>query len=106
MQVKLPLPELTCPFGEEISPHADDVDRHVIDWAHYFGLPKDETEASRLGVSNVGRLAARTAPRASTKALHLLADWQTWLFLFDDQYCDESTTGPDLNRLSQLVTTG
>jgi hypothetical protein len=104
MPVKLLLPELACPFGEEISPHADDVDRRLIDWAHYFGLPKDETEATRLGVAKVGRLAARTAPRASTVALQLLADWQTWLFLFDDQHCDESATGADLNRLSHLVT--
>jgi hypothetical protein len=27
-----------------------------------------------------------------------------WLFVFDDQYSDESATGADLNRLSQLVT--
>lgn len=104
MDVKLLLPELTCPFSEEISPHADDVDRHVVNWAHYFGLPKDETDTTRLGVAKVGRLAARTAPRARTEALELLADWQMWLFLFDDQYCDESATGADLNRLSQVVT--
>ncbi|HWF80283.1 MAG TPA: hypothetical protein VN695_06825 [Streptosporangiaceae bacterium] len=104
MLARLPTPELSCPFGEQISPHADDIDRHVVDWAHYFGLPKDESEATRLGVTKVGRLAARTAPRASTEALQLLADWQMWLFLFDDQYCDESATGADLARLSQLVT--
>ena len=104
MPVTLLMPELACPFGEEISPHADDVDRHVIDWAHYFGLPKDEPEATRLGAAKVGRLAARTAPRARTEALELLADWQMWLFHFDDQYCDESASGADLNRLSQLVT--
>lgn len=104
MPVKLLMPELACPFDEEISPHADDVDRHVIDWAHHFGLPRDESEATRLDATRVGRLAARTAPRASAEALELLADWQMWLFLFDDQYSDESVTGADLNRLSQLVT--
>lgn len=98
------LPELACPFGEEISPYADDVDRHVVDWAHYFGLPGDEIGATRLGQAKVGRLAGRTAPRASKEALKLLADWQMWLFIFDDQHCDESATGADLNRLSQLVT--
>src|SRR5215472_16860873 len=104
MPVKLPLPDLTCPFDDEISPHADDVDRHVINWAHYFGLPESETETTRLDVAKVGRLAARTAPRATAEALELLADWQMWLFAFDDQYSDESATGADLNRMSQLVT--
>lgn len=104
MQVKLLLPDLTCPFDEEISAHADDVDRHVIAWANYFGLPPDETEATRLAAARVGRLAARTAPRARSEALELLADWQMWLFLFDDQYCDESPTGADLHRLSRVVT--
>lgn len=104
MPVRSLLPELACPFGEEISPYADDVDRHVIDWAHYFGLPEDETEADRLGAAKVGRLAARTAPRARTEALDLLADWQTWLFIFDDRYCDESAAGADLDQMSQLVT--
>ena len=104
MSVKLPMPRLACPFDEEISPHADDVDRHVVDWALHFDLPRDTAEAARLGQTKVGRLAARTAPRASQEALELLADWQMWLFLFDDQYCDESVTGADLNQLSQLVT--
>ena len=34
-----------------------------------------------------------TAPRAVPAALRLLADWQLWLFLFDDEYSDQSVTG-------------
>jgi len=98
------MPRLACPFDEEISPHADEVDHHVLDWACHFSLPRDEAEATRLDEAKVGRLAARTAPRASRDALELLADWQMWLFLFDDQFCDESCTGSDLNQLSQVVT--
>jgi hypothetical protein len=104
MVVNLPVPALACPFEAAISPHADDIDRHVVAWASGFGLPKDETEQARLAQAQVGRLAARTTPRASRAALELLADWQMWLFLFDDQYSDESVTGADLTALSQLVT--
>ncbi len=98
------VPELDCPFADEISVHADEVDTRVIDWARRIGLPRDEAEAARLGEAKVGRLAARTTPRAGLDALCLLADWQMWLFLFDDRYSDESSDGANLNQLSQLVT--
>jgi hypothetical protein len=100
----LPGSELSCPFGNAISPHADDVDRHVVDWARRFNLLGDEAELARLTRTRVGRLAARTTPHASLAALELLADWQMWLFLFDDRFSDESATGADLARLSQLMT--
>jgi hypothetical protein len=98
------MPALCCPFRDEISPLADDVGRHVVDWACRFNLPGDEDERARLTSTMVGRLAARTSPRACLAGLELLADWQMWLFLFDDKYSDESATGADLTRLSQLVT--
>jgi|HubBroStandDraft_1064217.scaffolds.fasta_scaffold115191_2 hypothetical protein len=104
MGVKLPVPDLACPFGDDISPYADDIDRQAVNWARQFDLPGDDAEQARLAGTRVGRLAARTAPRANTAALELLADWQTWLFLFDDRYSDESATGADLEKLSHLVT--
>src|ERR1700761_2359843 len=104
MNPRLPVPELSCPFDSEISPHADDVDQHVVGGASRFNLSGDEAERERLAGTKVGRLAARTSPRASLAALKLLADWQMWLFLFDDRFCDESVAGADLSRLSQLVT--
>ncbi len=104
MPAKFPMPELICPFDEEISLYADEVDRQVVDWAIQFGLPGDGAEELRLSETKVGRLAARTTPRATLSALELLADWQMWLFLFDDRFSDETVTGTDLGRLSQLVT--
>jgi hypothetical protein len=98
------IPRLDCPFDDEISAYADEVDILVVDWARRFALPTDEAEAERLGEASVGRLAARTTPRAGLDALCLLADWQMWLFIFDDRYSDESSTGADLAQLSELVT--
>lgn len=98
------MPAISCPFEEAISPHADAVDRHVVDWALSFGLARDVTEMAGISEAKVGRLAARTTPNAGLTALEFLADWQMWLFLFDDQYCDESATGADLIRLSQAIT--
>jgi hypothetical protein len=101
---RLSVPDLACPFADEISPFAEHTEEHVVDWALRFDLPADDSELARLAATKVGRLAARTTPRASAWSLDLLADWQMWLFLFDDRYSDESATGADLARLSQLVT--
>ncbi len=104
MSSRVRLPALRCPFGSEISPHADEVDRHVLDWARSFALLTDQAEIDRFGRAKVGRLAARTSPRSDTDALRLLADWQMWLFIFDDRYCDESETGIHPERLSRVIT--
>jgi Terpene synthase family 2, C-terminal metal binding len=98
------IPRLDCPFDDQISAYADQVDTRVVEWARKLGLPADEAEAERLGEAKVGRLAARTTPRAGLEALCLLADWQMWLFCFDDRYSDETSAGADLAQLSQLVT--
>src|SRR6266487_3782075 len=74
MSSRVRLPALRCPFGSEISPHADEVDRHVLDWARSFALLTDQAEIDRFGRAKVGRLAARTSPRSDTDALGDLMD--------------------------------
>jgi Terpene synthase family 2, C-terminal metal binding len=97
------VPRLSCPFNDSISAHADAADRHTVSWASEFGLPRNGAEVARLAGTHVGRLAARTTPRASASAVEFLADWQTWLFLFDDYYSDESAAGADTAELSLVI---
>lgn len=104
MTDRITLPLLNCPFGSAISPYADQVDRHVLEWARRFALLADPAEIDRFRRATVGRLAARTSPRGSARALNLLADWQMWLFIFDDRYCDESETGIQPERLGRVIT--
>jgi hypothetical protein len=104
MSNSVTLPALSCPFADAISPHADEVDRHVLAWARGFALFADAAEIDRFSRAKVGRLAARTSPHGSAAALNLLADWQMWLFLFDDRYCDESEMGVQPERLGRVIT--
>jgi len=104
MDAKYLMPLLKCPFDNHISPYVSAINQHVVEWACEFDLPQDAAEVGRIDATKVGSLAARTAPRASLHALEFLADWQVWLFLFDDKYSDESATGADLARLSRLIT--
>lgn len=98
------LPALECPFGGEISPYAEEADRHVLDWARRFALLTSPVETDRFRRAKVGWLAARTSPGSTPEALNLLADWQMWLFIFDDRYCDESEAGTHPDQLSRIVT--
>ncbi|MEU3755772.1 hypothetical protein AB0H17_23860 [Streptomyces olivoreticuli] len=89
---ELALPRLEYPFESLVSPLADEVDAECFRWGleqriFHLGDP-EEYRGTR-----VGWLAARTAPCATREGLQLLADWQMWLFAFDDGFCDESEFG-------------
>src|SRR5712692_10325756 len=104
MTASIHLPELNCTFGSEISPCADEVDGHVLDWARRFALLTERADIDRFRRAKVGRLAARTSPGSDKALLDLLASWHMWLFIFDDRYCDESETGARPERLSRIIT--
>ena len=95
------LPKLACPFPSAINQHADVVNNHTLSWVKKFELVPDEENFLRLQKSKFGRLAARAYPNAPLEELEIVSDWNTWLFIRDDQ-CDESGLGKDPIRLSGI----
>ncbi|MCB1985046.1 MAG: hypothetical protein H6936_12395 [Burkholderiales bacterium] len=95
------LPYLSCPFPEKISPFADKVHAHTLEWVQNFQLVTEEKAFKRLRLSKFGRLAARAYPDAALDRLEIISDWNTWLFVIDDQ-CDESGLGKHPDQLSNL----
>jgi hypothetical protein len=95
------LPSLYCPFPQMLSPYAADAEQHTIRWARHFNLLPDPTAFHRFCTAHFGSLAAATQPHASRAALHLIADWCSWLFILDDQ-CDESGLGARPGDLAVL----
>jgi hypothetical protein len=103
------LPGLTYPFASSVqaSLFAADVDASCYLWGQRMEIfgHGDPQEYRR---TRVGWLAALTCPRGTRVGLQLLADWQMWLFAFDDAYCDESEHGsrPDalVARVVSLLT--
>jgi hypothetical protein len=65
----------------------------TLGWADRFGLTQDPEVRRRLATTRPARLAGRVGPHATLPGLLLNTDWQTWLFLFDDAFCDESDLG-------------
>jgi hypothetical protein len=87
MQTLIP-PTIYCPFSSAISPHAEALQRHTLEWVRQFKLVTDDKAFAHLGASRFGFLAARAYPEAALERLEIIADWNTWLFVLDDQ-CDE-----------------
>ncbi len=94
-------PKLYCPFPSAVNQHAETVNNHTLAWVKAFSLVPDEDNFDRLVKSKFGWLAARAYPNASLEALKLVSDWNTWLFIRDDQ-CDESGLGWDPVLLASI----
>lgn len=95
------LPHFHCPFPSLVNPYAEVADRHTLDWVKRFDLVPCEREYQRLMASKFGGLAARAYPNAALEELQLASDWNTWLFIRDDD-CDETGLGRDPAKLAQV----
>jgi hypothetical protein len=87
------LPRLRSPFPSMLHERVYAAEAATLAWADRFGLAREPEVRRRLAATRSARLAGRVAPRSTMEGLLLNTDWQTWLFLFDDAYCDESDLG-------------
>jgi 5-epi-alpha-selinene synthase len=76
--------ELYCPFDSGLNPYVEEVQSGSVDWAHRFGMIKEEHRA-KLHQSKIAWLTARGFPEADRDALQLAADWTTLFCLLDDR---------------------
>jgi 5-epi-alpha-selinene synthase len=84
-----------------MNPHAITVEHATIAWATHMGLIQHATDAERFLRLQYGTLMARAYPNAPLPALQLISDWNTWLFLLDDQ-CDEAGLGYAPDQLAAV----
>ncbi|MGH8659308.1 MAG: terpene synthase family protein [Gammaproteobacteria bacterium] len=97
----LKLPSIHCPFPSAVSPYAEAVDQHTLAWAERHALVTGARALERLRAFKSGWLAARAYPYAPLNRLAIVSDWNTWLFMLDDQ-CDEHGIGKRPERLTAL----
>ncbi len=87
------LPRLNSPYPSALHEQVETAEAATLAWADRFGLAGDPAVRRRLAATRSARLAGRVSPRATLPGLLLNTDWTTWLFLFDDAFCDESELG-------------
>jgi Terpene synthase family 2, C-terminal metal binding len=94
---------LFCPFPAAINPHADWVQDNTARWAQQHRLILTPQAAQQFRNWQYGMLMARAYPTATRAVLSLIADWNTWLFLLDDQF-DEGALGRDPTSVQRYCT--
>ena len=97
---KIIIPAMYCPFPAAINIHAAEAQAQITTWVRRFHLVQQERALRRFHASKFGYLTARAYPCAALTELAIVADWNTWLFLLDDQ-SDESGVGHDPELMQQ-----
>ncbi|MGH8584125.1 MAG: terpene synthase family protein [Gammaproteobacteria bacterium] len=95
------LPDFFCPFPPAVSPYAEAVHNHTLEWSGQHRLVTDAQAFERLRAAQFIGLVARAYPNAPLDRLRLVSDWITWLFILDDE-CDEHGIGKRPERLATL----
>ncbi|MEC5145436.1 hypothetical protein [Chitinophaga sp. 212800010-3] len=96
------LPVMRYPFPSAVNHYANEAQEHVTDWVQTYGLLKTEKAFLRFQKARFAWLAARAFPDAGLHELCIIADFNTWLFILDDQ-CDEAAVGRRAEYLKSLM---
>ncbi|NIG55236.1 hypothetical protein [Chitinophaga sp. Cy-1792] len=96
------LPALRYPFPSRVNPRAAEAQIHVTDWVKHFNLITSPLAQAKFNRAKFAWLAARAFPDAAFDELCLIADFNTWLFLLDDQ-CDENAAGKKAAYLRTIM---
>lgn len=94
-------PILYSPFAPARNPAADHVHQQNLVWGQRFGLIRSREEYHRIDRGRFGDLMGRAYPNASPEALRVIADWNAWMFLLDDQF-DELALGRTPDAMEQI----
>ncbi|HJT73900.1 MAG TPA: (-)-gamma-cadinene synthase [Chitinophaga sp.] len=86
------LPRIEYPFPSLINEHVNAAHEQNRQWVQSFGLINNPEALTRFDRSRFAWLAARAFPHASYHELCIIANFNTWLFMLDDQ-CDEAQLG-------------
>jgi hypothetical protein len=96
------MPELRYPFPSGINQHVHEAQEHITSWVTSYGLLNTEKALLRFNKARFAWLAARAFPDAALHELCIIADFNTWLFILDDQ-CDEAATGRKADYLKSMM---
>ncbi|MFJ4184134.1 terpene synthase family protein [Kitasatospora sp. NPDC089509] len=95
------VPDVAVPFTAAFNTDAArPLDLHVQNWAARFGLAQAPAAAARYQAARYGSFAAWAYPELND--LPTLAEWTTWLFVFDDQF-DDGALGWDPDRARTIL---
>ncbi|GAA0559750.1 terpene synthase family protein [Chitinophaga japonensis] len=95
-------PRMQYPFPSLMNRFANLANEQNLLWAQTFGLLKTEEALARFRKAKFALLVSRTFPNAGYEELCILCNFNSWLFLHDDQ-CDEAQMGRQATNLQQVT---
>lgn len=94
--------ELWCPLPGSVHPLREAIEADSRAWLDGHGvLPAARVEEFWAGAP--GALGSYTYPRGTRAGTQLATDFITWLFAFDDLYCDGNRIGSDPVEFSAVI---
>lgn len=96
------LPRIAYPFPSLINEHVIAAHEQNRQWVQSFGLINSQEALTRFDRSRFAWLAARAFPHADYHELCIIANFNTWLFMLDDQ-CDEAQLGKKAVYLEHIT---
>lgn len=104
----LRIPTFKFLWPEACSPHAEQVEAQMLDWAEKNDLIINGKYRERVVRTRYAWLAARCYPNASLELLQAIADYVIWFFLADDFFVDRvetvsTTTLPNLTAMIDVL---
>lgn len=87
------LPELRLPFATAIHPAYEEIQALTERWCRKFGLLRSPSVAAKFHALGYGRVMSTLLPNAPFAGLALVADWNSFFFITDDQQNNAVRTG-------------
>lgn len=95
-------PRIKYPFPSLINLHVQAAHAQNLQWVRSFGFMNNEEALVRFNKARFAWLAARAFPNAPLHELCIIANFNTWLFMLDDQ-CDEAQLGKKAIYLESIT---
>ncbi|ASZ12404.1 hypothetical protein KTO58_12610 [Chitinophaga pendula] len=95
-------PRIMYPFPSAINQYAAAAHEQNIAWVQTFRLVNTDVAMAKFKKARFAWLAARAFPNAAFEELCIIANFNTWLFMLDDQ-CDEASLGKREEYLKRMT---
>ncbi|WP_330179291.1 hypothetical protein OHB26_22745 [Nocardia sp. NBC_01503] len=94
--------ELWCPVQRSVHPMLASIEAASLAWLDAYEVMAADLRAE-FRAGSPGALGSYTYPRGTLEGTRLASDFITWLFAFDDLYCDANRIGSDPVEFSAII---
>ncbi len=102
--VKQAIEELSLPYKEKSNCFGQEAQQLTIRWILEHKVMTDPLKISKINVCKFGDFMGKAHPRAPLKTLSIVADFATWLFIYDDMI-EKCNSHHDLEKFHERTIT-